>query len=89
MDNETKQPTVSNPLEHIVMWISVDDVLPSEPKKYDQKWVDVWADGERFADVNFFDGGFHNILEDYQGDFEGHVKIDKVTHWMVVKPPST
>jgi len=89
MDNKTKQQAESNPLEHVFMWVSVDDSLPQEPKKHDQKWADVWADGERSTDVNFFDGEFHNIVEDHQSDFEGHIKIDNVTHWMVVKPPST
>lgn len=68
-------------------WISVDYELPAEPDKYNQRWVDAWADGDRFADVNFFDGEFHYINKDYQGDFDGYVKIDRVTHWMMVQSP--
>lgn len=68
-------------------WISVKDELPSEPKEYDQKWVDVWSEGQRIADANFFDGQFHSVVEDHQGDFDSHEKINNVTHWMVVEPP--
>ena len=28
MDNKNEQPAVSNPLEHVVMWINPDDKLP-------------------------------------------------------------
>jgi hypothetical protein len=28
MDNKTKQPTASNPLEHVVMWIDPSEELP-------------------------------------------------------------
>ena len=86
-DYPDEQQAVSNPLERVVMWIGIDDTLPDEPKKHDQKWVDVWIGDERKVDVNFFGGKFHAVIEDYQGDFSHHEEIKNVTHWMVVNSP--
>ena len=69
-------------------WISVEDELPEEPKKYEQTWVDVWSKDERITDVNFFNGKFWIYHEDCDGDFSHHEEIENVTHWMIEpKPP--
>ena len=87
--NQAVEPTVASPIEPVVMWISVDSELPEEPGRYNQKWVDVWVNGEREVDVSFFDGKFHLVVEDYQGDFDHQEEIKNVTHWMVVNSPSS
>jgi len=88
MNGQDFEPTVSNPIEPVVRWISVKERLPEEPTAYDQMFCDCWADGYRNTDVNFKDGEFHSVMEDYQGDFSHLEKIENVTHWMIVSEPS-
>ena len=88
MSEDKTETTVSNPIEPVVRWISVQESLPDEPTAHEQMFCDCWADGYRNADVNFEGGEFHSVIEDYQGDFSHLEKIENVTHWMIVSEPS-
>ena len=68
-------------------WTRIKDELPTEPEKYTQVWFDVWANNERVVDVNFFDGEFHSVIGDYQGDFSHFEVIENITHWLSPEPP--
>lgn len=68
-------------------WVSIEDKLPEEAEKYTQVFVDVWSNNNRLVDVNFFDGEFHSMIGDYQGDFSHFEVIDNVTHWLSPESP--